>query len=94
MRKRLIAALATLAALPLAALAAPAQSVTLEVQNMTCPVCPITVKKSLEKVSGVSAVEVDFAQKTATVSFDPEQTRPAALTEATAHAGYPSSVQQ
>lgn len=94
MGKLLIAAFATLAALPLAALAAPPQSVTLAVQNMSCGLCPLTVKKSLEKVAGVSAVQVDFAQKTATVTFDPEQTRPEALTEATENAGYPSAVQQ
>lgn len=90
MGKLLIAALF---AMPLAALAAPPQSVTLAVQNMSCGLCPITVKKSLEKVAGVSAVQVDFAQKTATLTFDPDQTRPEALTEATANAGYPASVQ-
>ncbi len=91
MRKLLIAALA---ALPLAAWAAPPETVTLEVQNMTCPVCPITVKKSLEKVSGVSAVMVDFDQKTATVTYDPDKAQPEALTRATTNAGYPSAVQR
>lgn len=51
MRKLLIA---VLFALPFVALAAPPKTVTLDVQNMTCGLCPITVKKSLEKVSGVS----------------------------------------
>ena len=40
------------------------------ISDMTCSVCPITVKKSLEKVSGVSAVKVDFAKKTAVVTSD------------------------
>lgn len=91
MRQLLITALV---ALPLAALAAPPKTVTLDVQNMTCPVCPITVKKSLEKVSGVSDVQVDLDQKTATVIYDPDMAQPEALTEATANAGYPSSVQK
>ena len=65
MRKLLIA---TLAALPLVVLAATPKTVTLAVQNMTCELCPITVKKSLEKVPGVSAVKVDFDRKTATVT--------------------------
>ena len=46
MRKLLIA---VLFALPFVALAAPPKTVTLDVQNMTCGLCPITVKKSLEK---------------------------------------------
>ena len=89
MRKLLIALLATVS---LAALAAPPKTVTLAVQNMTCPLCPITVKKSLEKVSGVSAVKVDFDHKTATVTYDPDKTQPVTLTQATANAGYPSIV--
>lgn len=91
MRKLLIAALV---ALPLAALAAAPKTVTLDVTNMTCEVCPITVRKSLEKVSGVSAVKVDFDRKTATVTYDPDQARPEALSKATTNAGYPSTVQR
>ncbi|WP_137889203.1 mercury resistance system periplasmic binding protein MerP [Pseudomonas sp. 2FE] len=91
MRKLLIAALV---ALPLAALAATPKTVTLDVKNMTCELCPITVKKSLEKVSGVSAVEVDFDKKTATVTYDPDKIQPEALSRATTNAGYPSSVQK
>lgn len=91
MRKFLIAALV---ALPLAALAAAPKTVTLDVKNMTCEVCPITVRKSLEKVSGVSAVKVDFDRKTATVTYDPDQARPEALSKATTNAGYPSTVQK
>ena len=91
MRKLLIA---VLFALPFVALAAPPKTVTLDVQNMTCGLCPITVKKSLEKVSGVSDVQVNFDQKTATVTYDPDKGQPEALTEATANAGYPSTVQK
>ena len=40
-------ALLALTALPLAAFAMVPQTVTLVVQNMTCQVCPITLKKSL-----------------------------------------------
>ncbi len=68
MRKLLIA---LLVALPFAALAAPPKTVTLAVQNMTCPLCPITVKKSLEKVAGVSVVQVDFDKKTAPLTYGP-----------------------
>ena len=79
-------------ALPFTLLAGTLQTVTLDVQNMTCAVCPITVKKALERVPGVTNAKVDFDKKTASVSFDLDQTSPAALTKATADAGYPSSV--
>ena len=78
-------------ALSFSLLAGTLQTVTLDVQNMTCAVCPITVKKALERVPGVTDAKVDFDQKTARVSFDREKTTPAALTKATAQAGYHSS---
>ena len=90
MRKLLIA---VLVALPLPALAATPKTVTLDVKNMTCELCPITVKKSLEKVPGVSAVKVDFGKKTATVTFDTDKAQSEALSKATTNAGYPSAVQ-
>ena len=79
-------------ALPFSLSAGPLQTVTLDVQNMFCAVCPITVKKALERVPGVTDAKVDFDKKTASVSFDPDKANPAALTKATADAGYPSSV--
>ena len=91
MRKLLIA---LLAAIPLTVLAATPKTVTLAVQNMPCELCPITVKKSLEKVPGVSAVKVDFDRKTAIVTYDADKAQPEALTKATTNAGYPSTVQK
>jgi periplasmic mercuric ion binding protein len=78
--------------LPFAAFAGTLQTATLDVRNMTCAVCPITIKKALERVPGVSDAKVDFEKKTARVSFDPDRASPDALTRATADAGYPSSV--
>ena len=77
--------------LPGTALAAP-RTATLDVQNMTCAVCPLTVKKALENVSGVQQVTVDSASKTATVHFDDAVASSDQLTEATRDAGYPSTV--
>jgi mercuric ion binding protein len=77
-------------------LAAPAWSeprtVTLSLPTMDCPVCPITVKKALGKVSGVSRAEVDFGKRQAIVSFDDAKTSAEAMTQATKDAGYPSTV--
>ncbi len=77
--------------LQLTVLAAEPQTVVLDVQNMTCELCPITVKKALDKVPGVAATKIDLAKKTATVKFDPERANVAALVKATTNAGYPSS---
>jgi mercuric ion binding protein len=61
---------------------------------MTCGVCPITVKKALEKGPGVSAVTVDFDHKTATVHFDLNTANAAVLTKATTDAGFPSTARK
>ncbi len=71
---------------------AAVQTVTLSVPSMDCPVCPITVKKALTKVDGVSHAEVNFDKRQAKVSFDDARTNPGALTQATANAGYPSTL--
>jgi len=82
---------AVLLAVPLTVLAADPQTVVLDVQNMTCELCPITVKKALDKVPGVAATKIDLTKKTATVKFDPERANVAALVKATTNAGYPST---
>jgi periplasmic mercuric ion binding protein len=73
---------------------AASRTVTLDVQNMTCAACPITVKKALEHVSGVQQVSVDYASKRATVQFDDTTTTVGSLTEATKVAGYPSAIKK
>jgi mercuric ion binding protein len=88
MRRLLFVALL---ATPLGVLAAEPQTVVLDVQNMTCELCPITVKKALDKVPGVTASKIDLAKKTAIVKFDPDRVNVAALVKATTNAGYPST---
>lgn len=90
MRHFLAAALVTL--MPLAAFAATPQTAVLDLQNMTCELCQVTVKKSLEKVAGVSQARIDYVKKTATVTFDADKTNTTALTKATTDAGFPSTV--
>ena len=75
----------------LSALAAPA-TVTLSVPSMDCPVCPITVKKALTKVNGVTQARVNFDKRQATVTFDDAMTDVQALTLATKNVGYPSTL--
>jgi len=71
---------------------AASRTITLAVHNMTCAVCPITVKKALEHVSGVQQVSVDFKNKTATVQFDDSKATAEKLTEASKDAGYPAYI--
>jgi len=73
---------------------AAGQTVKLSVPGMTCSVCPITVKKALNNVKGVSTVSVNFENKMAVVTYDDAMTNVDALTHATSDAGYPSSVAQ
>jgi mercuric ion binding protein len=70
------------------------QTVTLDVQNMSCSFCPITVRKALEKVPGVVKAKTSYETKTATVTFDSGKTNVEALTKATTDAGYPSTLKQ
>jgi len=84
------------AGLMLAALAVPAtaamKTVTLSVPGMNCATCPITVKKALGKVDGVTKTEVNFEKRAAVVTFDDTRTNLEVLTRATGDAGYPSTV--
>ena len=69
------------------------KTITLDVKNMTCELCPLTVRKALEKTPGVAKAQVDFTKKTATVTFDPDVVSVTVLTQSTTNAGYPSTVQ-
>ena len=86
------------AAVALAAIVTPVwaatQTVTLSVPGMTCAACPITVKKALSKVEGVSQVRVTFEKREAVVTFDDAKASVQKLTKATEDAGYPSSVKR
>ena len=82
---------AFVAAAPLPAVAGASQTVTLDVKNMTCAACPITVKKAINQVPGVVSATVEYESRTAVVTFDPSKTSVEGITKATADAGYPSS---
>ena len=77
-----------------ATFAAGARTATLDVDNMDCGACPITVREALKKVPGVTSAKVDFKTKRAVVVFDGAKATPDALTKATADAGFPSKIAQ
>jgi mercuric ion binding protein len=88
--RKILAAL--LICLPVSAFAATPQTAVLDVQNMTCSMCSITIHKALEKVPGVLEATVDYDHKTATVKYDADITSPSALVKATTNAGFPSTL--
>lgn len=75
---------------PVQQAAAREQTVTFTVENMTCALCPVTVRKAMEGVAGVKSVAVDFKAKTAAVVFDPSAVSAADIATASTNAGYPA----
>jgi mercuric ion binding protein len=69
------------------------QTITLAVEKMTCALCPFTVSKALKNVEGVTSVDVDYASKTAKVTFDDAITDVNTVAEASTNAGYPATPQ-
>lgn len=97
MKKILALALFGLTAVaPMTTVPAAAQSIAAEqtvkftVENMTCALCPVTVKRAMEGVDGVRTVDIDFAARSATVVFDPAATSADAIAAASGSAGYPA----
>jgi len=69
------------------------KTITLDVDKMTCNMCPITVKKALKKVNGVTEVVAKYegdGNGWAQVTFDSDKASIDDLTFATEEAGYPS----
>lgn len=66
----------------------------LKVDGMTCGSCTAAVRQSLTKVDGVQDANVSLDPPQAVVRYDPAKASVQALEQATAKAGYPSSVKQ
>ncbi|OJY65201.1 MAG: heavy metal transporter [Sphingobium sp. 66-54] len=85
-----VSVLSPLAAQPAAARTEATRTATFVIRNMTCALCPVTVKSAMEHVRGVRSVAVDFDAKTATVVFDSSITTLKAIAAASTNAGYPA----
>ncbi len=66
------------------------QTVSMNVERMNCALCPVTVRKAMERVDGVQHVEVNYETKTATVTFDDSNTTAAEIAQASTDVGYPA----
>lgn len=91
MRKIFLFTLIAAALAPVPYLNAAEQTVSFDVRKMTCALCPITVRKAMERLDGVSRVEVDFEHKSVTVTFDDGRTTVAEIALASTNAGYPAT---
>jgi mercuric ion binding protein len=58
---------------------------------MTCSTCPITIRRALSRVAGVSKVDVSFEKKLTVVTYDDAKTNVPALVKATTDVGFPST---
>ncbi len=64
------------------------QTVTFQVEGMTCGGCAANVESALKNVTGVIQADVNFETKTATVSFDPAKANREKLAESVKKAGF------
>jgi mercuric ion binding protein len=72
-----------------ASAAEPAR-VTLDIPDMNCALCPVTVSTALKRVPGVIDVRAELATRSAQVRYDPAKVAPAQLERAVTEAGYPA----
>jgi mercuric ion binding protein len=59
---------------------------------MNCSLCPISARKSLERVPGVVRAKVDLDTKSAEAVYDSAKVSPEALAKAVTDAGFPASI--
>jgi mercuric ion binding protein len=83
-----------LLAVSASAFAAEPRIAVLDIAGMTCSLCPITVRKALERVPGVLEAKADFDSKRAEAKYDPDKVSPEALAQALTSAGFPAKVKQ
>lgn len=79
--------LALLLGASFAAQAAP-RSVTLELEGMYCPMCPVTIKTALDFADGVDETKVTRNPDQAVIRYDDAKTSPTKLIEVVKKSGY------
>ena len=79
-------------ATPVAGGTAGTETVALTLEKMHCAACTITARQALMNVAGVLDTQVTFEPPEAIVIYDPTRVSVQDLTDATAGAGYPSSI--
>lgn len=64
------------------------EEITLSVPGMDCPMCPVTVRRALNRVEGVIDAKADLSAGEARVRFDPALTDVDQLVAAVEDAGF------
>jgi copper chaperone len=64
------------------------ETLQINVEGMTCGGCVKSVTGVLQKIAGVSSVEVSLEQKRATVIYNPSQAKPEQFKAAIEDAGF------
>ena len=64
------------------------QTITLNIEGMTCGGCVKSVTNALNQVAGVKSVDVSLDHNSATISFDDSQAQQNTLKEAIEDAGF------
>ena len=64
------------------------ETLTLNIKGMTCGGCVNSVTTVLQKLAGVSNVNVSLEQNNATISYDPARVKPAQFKSAIEDAGF------
>jgi mercuric ion binding protein len=76
------------------AFAGEPKTAVLDVSGMTCSLCPLTVRKALERVPGVLEAKADLGTKRAEARYDPDKVSAEALAKVLSDAGFPATVKQ
>lgn len=64
------------------------QTITIDVEGMTCPLCTMTIKKNLKKQNGVIKAKIKLSTNSATVIYDDQKTDIPKLLNAIKEVGY------
>ncbi|MDN4594936.1 copper chaperone CopZ [Polycladomyces subterraneus] len=64
------------------------QTITLQVEGMSCDHCKQAVEGALKKLTGVERAEVNLVEKSVTVWYDENRTTVAQMKEAIEDQGY------
>ena len=64
------------------------EQTTLKIEGMTCDHCKSAVTTALKELEGVSGVEVNVEEGTATVSYDASRVSVSTMNEAVEEQGY------
>jgi mercuric ion binding protein len=66
------------------------ETVTFDVEKMTCATCPIAVRQAMQRVEGVIEVEVSMEDESAVVTYDRSVTTAAQIGQASTDVGFPA----